>query len=65
MKPKSDESVLSSPSFILPFLWKQAEKYQCISFFSFVQLTCHFCFVIAPKVSLTSDCHLCKGLLAL
>lgn len=55
MKPKHDESVLSSPSFILPLLWKQAEKYQCISFFSFMQLTCNFCFVIAPNVSLISN----------
>lgn len=46
------------PAFILPLLWKQAEKYHCISFFSFVQLICHFCFVITPNVSSISDCDL-------
>lgn len=58
MEPKCDESVLSSLPFFLPLLWKQAEKYHCISFFYFVELICHFCFVIAPNVSSTSDCDL-------
>lgn len=56
MKSKHDESVLSSPSFILLLLWKQVEKY--VSFFPFMQLICLFCFVIVPNVLLTSDCVL-------